>query len=136
MERNVSNFIRIRGDFLNEQEANAAVEKIGAYCHNIRIVYNSTPRTGYDHDGADGYGSFAEVEPGFYGYDVMSGINTGWSLSPYGAYNFEHSRRYNLLSSLGLGRNAGKTIVEAEVAQDKYEFVKERLYSLGATSVG
>ena len=129
----MNNFIKIRGDFSSEQEANTAVEKIGAYCHNIRIVYNSTSRVGYDNDGIDSH--FAEVEP-FYGYDVMSGINTGWSLSPYGAYNFEHTRRYNILSSLGLGRNAGKTIVEAEVAQDKYEFVKERLYSLGATSVG
>lgn len=127
--------VKIRGDFLSEREADAAVEKISPYCYNIRILYNGGPGSGYDNsiNGHSGY--FESIEPNFYDYNLMSGINTGWSLSPYGSYNFEHTRRYNYLSSLGIGRNAGKTILEADVPHDKREFVKERLYALGAVSV-
>ena len=118
---------KIRGEFLSEREADAAVEKISPHCHNIKILYNGANNndTGY----------FESFEPNFYDYTMMSGINTGWSLNPFGSYNFEHTRSYNYLSSLGLGKNSGKTIIEANVPRDKYEFVKERLYSLGALSV-
>ena len=124
----MNNLMKIRSEFLNEREADKAVEKISAHCYNLRILYNST----------ENYGSasyFEHFEPGLYDYNMMSGINTGWSLSPFGSYNFEHTRSYNYLSSLGLGRNSGKTVIEADVSHDKYEFVKERLYALGALSV-
>ena len=124
----MDNLTKIRGEFLNEREADNAAEKIGAYCHNLKILYNGT-------DNNDTAGYFESFEPNFYDYNIMSGINTGWSLNPFGSYNFEHTRSYNYLSSLGLGRNAGKTVIEAEVSHDRYEFVKERLYSLGALSV-
>ena len=133
--------IKIRGDFLSEREADAAVGKISPYCHNIKILYNGGANSGYDssasgHGGYGGYNGYLEdFEPAFYDYSIMGGITAGWSLNPYSSYNFQHTRSYNYLSSLGIGRNAGKTILEADVSQDKYELVKERLYSLGAVSV-
>ena len=123
----MNNLMKIRGEFLNEREADAAVEKISPHCFNIKIVYN-----GADNDTGAYFESF---EPNFYDYNIMSGINTGWSLNPFGSYNFEHTRSYNYLSSLGLGRNARKAIIEADVPHEKYELVKERLYSFGALSV-
>ena len=123
---------KIRSEFLSEREADAAIEKISPHCYNIKILYNGGPESGYDTAG----GYFDSLEPGsFYDYNLMSGINAGWSLNPFGSYNFEHTRSYNYLSSLGLGRNSGKTVLEADVSQDKYELVKEKLYSLGALSV-
>lgn len=125
---------KIRGEFLSEREADAAVGKISAHCSNIKILYNSSPDNSFNgYDTAGNY--FDRLESNLYDYNIMSGINTGWSLNPFGSYNFEHNRSYNYLSSIGFGRNSGKTILEAEVSYDKYEFVKERLYSLGALSV-
>lgn len=124
--------IKIRADFSSEREAEAAVEKISPHCHNIRILYNGCPNNGHDNNISD---YFEGLEPAFYDYNIMNGINTGWSLNPHGSYNFEHTRSYNYLSSLGIGRNAGKTILEADVPHEKYEFVKESLYSLGAFGV-
>ena len=121
------NLIKIRGDFMSERDADAAIEKISAHCHSIRILYNGA--------GNREGGYFESYEPNFYDYGVMSGINTGWGLSPFGSYNFEHTRSYNYLSSLGIGKDTGKAVVEADVAPEKYELVKERLYSLGALSV-
>jgi hypothetical protein len=125
----VNNLKKIRGEFLSEREADTAIEKISPHCYNIKIIYNNNYDTSYD----GGY--FDSIEPNFYDYSIMSGINTGWSLNPYGSYNFEHTRSNNYLSSIGLGKSSGKTILEADVSPDKYELVKERLYSLGALSV-
>ena len=122
----MDNLIKIRGEFLNEHEAEATVEKISPHCYNLKILYNDS------HEPASYFDSF---EPNFYDYNIMSGINTGWSLNPFGSYNFEHTRSRNYFSSLGLGRDAGKTIIEADVSREKYELVKERLYSHGALSV-
>ena len=124
----MNNLMKIRGEFLNEREADKAVEKISPHCYNIKILYNGA-------DNNDNGVYFESFEPNFYDYNMMSGINTGWSLNPFGSYNFEHTRSYNYLSSLGLGRYSGKAIIEANVPHEKYEFVKERLYSLGALSV-
>ena len=120
--------MKLRSEFLNEREAGTAMEKISPHCHTIKIINNGNVM-----ENNDAY--FESFEPNFYDYSMMSGINTGWSLNPFGAYNFEHTRSYNYLSSLGLGRNSGKAVIEADVPHEKYEFVKERLYSLGALSV-
>ena len=117
----MDNLIKIRSEFLNDGDASAAVEKISPHCYNIKILYNSA-------DSNAGY-----FEPGF--YDYTSAMNAGWGANPFSSYNFEHTRSYNYLSSLGFGRSSGKTILEAGVSRDKYEFVKERLYSSGASSV-
>jgi len=117
---------KIRGEFLNENEAAAAAEKISPHCYNIKISCN-TP--------AHSAGYFESFEPNIYDYNITSGINTGWSTSPFSSYNFEHTQSYNYLASLGLDRNSGKTIVEAGVSREKYELVKGHLYSMGAASV-
>ena len=119
------NLTKIRGDFISERDADAAIEKISAHCHNIRILYNGAS----NHEGS----YFESYEPNFYDYGVMSGINTGWGLNPFGSYNFEHTRSYNYLSSLG--RSSGRSILEADVSHDKYELVKGELYAHGALSV-
>jgi len=130
---NSHNLTKIRGDFLSEREADAAVEKISPHCYNVRILYNGGG--GYDSSAGNYGGYFDSFEPGLYGYSLTGGLGSGWGLNPYSSYNFEHTRSYNYLSSLGLGRSAGKTILEADVSRDKYEFVKERLYALGAVTV-
>jgi len=121
----MDNLIKIRSEFLNDGDASAAVEKISPHCYNIKILYNSAD------NGSTGY--VENFEPGF--YDYTSGLNAGWGANPFSSYNFEHTRSHNYLSSLWLGRNSSKTILEAGVSRDKYEFVKERLYSSGALSV-
>ena len=116
---------KIRGEFLTENEAAAAVEQISPHCYNIKISYN----------GKDSPDHFDSFEPNLYDYNMTGGISTGWNANPFSSHNFEHTRSYNYLSSLGISRNSAKTIIEAGVSRDKYEFVKERLYSLGALSV-
>jgi hypothetical protein len=129
----MGNLTKIRGEFLSEREADSAVEKISPHCFNVKIFYNSNAAAPFDGLGAESHYDFPD--PNLYSYNFADGMNLGWGLNPFSSFNFEHTRSYNHLTSLGLGRNSGKTVLEADVERGRYEFVKEKLYSLGALSV-
>ena len=121
---------KIKGEFLTEQEAESAIEKISAHCSNIRIFYNDM------NPGYINYGSLPEDD--YMGYPNIGHFNMlnmmpNWSLNPFDAYNFEHTRSYNFFSSLS-GKSR-RTLLEADVQDEKFEIAKDKLYSQGAISV-
>jgi hypothetical protein len=124
---------KIRGEFLSEREADSAADKISPHCRNIKILYNGGTASSFDGLRA---GSLSDYpDPDFFSYNYADGACMGWGLNPFSSFNYEHTRSYNYLTSLGLSKNSGKTILEAEVERGKYEFVKEKLYAFGALSV-
>ena len=117
----------ITGEFLTEHDAEAAIEKINPHCSNIRISYN---------DMNPGYINYASMpEEDIFGYPHAGHYNmmANWTLNPFDSYNFEHTRSYNFFSSMS-GKSR-RTFLEADVSDEKFEFVKDKLYSLGAFSV-
>ena len=119
---------KIKADFLSEKEAESAIEKINPHCSNIKIFYNDANPvyTGYGGMPEDDYlGDY----PNFGHYNMMA----NWNLGPFDTYNFEHTRTYNFFSSLS--GKSGRTTLEADVSDDKFEYVKDKLYAHGAVSV-
>jgi hypothetical protein len=121
---------KIKGEFLTEHDAESAIEKICAHCSNIRIFYN---------DMNPGYINYSSLpEDDYIGYPNTGhySMMANWNLNPFNtfdSFNFEHTRSYNFLSSM-----AGKTrrtLLEADVSDDKFEYVKDKLYLHGAISV-
>ena len=123
---------KIKGEFLTEKDAESAIEKICQYCSNIRIFYNDM-NPGYININ---YGSLPEDD--YIGYPNTGhySMAANWNLNPFdvfNALNFEHTRSYNFLSSMS-GKSR-RTLLEADVSDDKFEYVKDKLYSQGAVSV-
>ena len=118
---------KIKGEFLTEHEAESAIEKINPYCSNIRIFYNDM------NPGYTGYGSLPEDD--FIGYPNMGhyGMMANWNMNPFDTFNFEHTRSYNFFSSL-TGKSR-RTLLEADVSDERFEYIKDTLYSQGAVSV-
>ena len=128
---------KIRGDFLTEKDAASAMEKINAHCGNIKILYD-----GYESD----YNNFMPADYnlneslfdfpetvsfnfGMFGIG-SPGIAANRNLSPYISEN-RYARGF-----FGLGQNySGRAVLEADVADDNFEYVKDELYSHGAISV-
>lgn len=121
---------KIKGEFLTEQEAESAIEKINPYCSNIKIFYNDM------NPNYANYGNYGRLpEDDYLGYPNIGHYNmmANWSLNPFDTFNFEHTRTYNYFSSM-TGKS-GRTLLEAEVSDDRVEYVKDKLYSQGAISV-
>ena len=126
---------KIRGEFLSETEANSAMEKISPYCGYVKITYSGGFDPGYGHNSHDDY----IPDAGFTGFPEMGSFGIGGfgmisnlSFSPYGLTDqyvkaFPHSHTGYSPS--------GRATLEADVAEDNYEYVREKLYSLGAITV-
>jgi len=109
---------KIRSDFLTEYEAMSALEKIRPYCRAVDIIYDDYI---YDEIYNDFF-DFPEINSSASGLGFIGLTNNNF----YNYYNFENRRRGNL---------SGHVALEADVADDNFEYVKEKLYSLGALSV-
>ena len=115
---------KIRSEFLTESEANTAAEKINPYCANVRIIYNN----GNFNHGYDNY-NFIPYDS-FHGFPEMGTINFGG----FGTFGMISDWNHN--PYLGDTQSvSGRAVLEADVADDNFEYVKEKLYSLGAVSV-
>ena len=125
---------KLRSEFFTETEANDAMEKIIPYCGAVRVIYNGEDynNRGYDYNLGDG---------DFYGFPGMGAMNFGdfgifggWTFVP----NFLDVSYSRALSRSNFGhdyQSSGRATLEADVADDNLEYVREKLYSLGAVSV-
>ena len=131
---------KIRSEFLTEKEANRAMDKIKSYCGNAEILYyGNNVNPGYDgYENYDYYGHIPDET--FMGFPEMGSLGFGsfgmianWSVTPY---SLTDNYRHNILRSHYSGHNPpGRATLEADVADDNFEYVKEKLYSLGAIAV-
>ena len=128
---------KIKGDFLTEREAAAAMDKISDYCGNIKILYgeyenydNYYMPAGYDLNESlfdypeNAAFNFGIITPGF--------MTANYNLNSYISENrYTHARNF-----FGRRQNySGRAVLEADVADDNFEYVKNKLYSSGAISV-
>jgi len=130
---------KITGEFLTEEEANIAKDTISSYCASVKILYDdiidfNSGSDYFDYIGTnmvneDFYGFPGMMSPmnfgGFGNFGMIGGWNFGNDYNmalprPYSGYNGSESRRATL---------------EAEVSNDNAEYVRNKLYSLGAVSV-
>ena len=129
---------KIRSEFLTETEAYSAMEKIQSYCVNVRISSYGDfyPYAGYNGcNGSETYLPDSDFpgfpETGSFGIGGF-GMVANWNFGPFSLtdkYNqtFPHSH---------LGYDPSKrAALEADVADDNYAYVRDKLYSLGAISV-
>ena len=118
---------KIRSEFLTESEATAAAEKINPYCGNVRIIYHDE-NFNQGHD----YYSFIPYDS-FYGFPEMGTMNFG-GFGGFGGFGMTSSLNHN--PYLGYTPSmSGRTTLEAEAADDNFEYVKDRLYAMGAVTV-
>ena len=131
---------KIRSEFLTESEANSAMEEIKPYCGNVKIINygdydpiysdNGYGYAGYIPEGSF-FGSIGFPEMGSFGLGGF-GMISSWNFSPYSLtdrykYQFPYSRSDYDMSM--------RTTLEADVADDNYEYIRDKLYSLGAMTV-
>ena len=114
---------KIKAEFLTERDANIVLDKIKSYCGNIKINYNNYYYPGYIPDEYDfNYPSMAGVNFfNFNGFGIIPNLNIS-------QYNLENKYINNFYQS-------ERTIIEAEIADDNYGYVREKLYSCGAMIV-
>jgi hypothetical protein len=112
------------------------MDEIKPYCADVRIKYNGDfyPDFGYVPE----MGSFNIANiAGFAGLGGLGGLGmmTDWTLGAYNLYSlsdkYKHAYPY---SQSGYGYDRRATL-EADVAGDNYEYVREKLYSCGAMTV-
>ena len=126
---------KIRSEFLTKKEAEKAIDKIDSYCKNLKIIYNNNGYDNYD------YGNYIKEENYFYIPEVnslnfgMFGLNFNPNFNSdilEEKYNRNFSRHYPYQS---IYNPKNRVILEADVADDNYEYIKDKLYSIGAISV-
>ena len=130
---------KIRGEFLSQKEADYAVDKINSICGNVSVNYNST---GSDSCYEYSYGNYMNDDNMFY-MPVPSVMNFGTFGSSGTAPNWNYNsnvleNRYGHTFSRfyqSVYNPSGHVTIEADVADDNYEYVKNKLYSNGAISV-
>jgi|GEM_PF-1733069 len=131
---------KLTSEFLTEEEANTAKDKISSYCASVRLLYGGGNNFNQGDDYFD-YLGMNMLNEDFYGFSGMGPINfggfgmtSGWGFGSGvldGNYNRVLSRAH-----LGYtGSESGRATLEAEVANDNVEYVRNKLYSLGAVSV-
>ena len=122
---------KIKGEFYTKRDANDAMEKINKYCVNIKVfdydynlggLYDNGLRQ-RDYDEYISRYSFGSM--GLMGIPISPFV-MDWAFSPL-EYGSEMYGSYDV--------TAPKAILEAEILEDKYNIVKDRLYSCGAISV-
>ena len=121
---------KIKSEFYTKREANEAMDKISKYCISVKVFdYNyNAGRTPFDNgllednfhrrDYDDFVSRYSFGAVNFIGLPLINGIYE-YGSDTYGSYDIP----------------VPKAILEADVQDDKYSFVKERLYSYGAVSV-
>ena len=117
---------KIKGEFFTEREAILTIDKIKPYCGNIKIIYGGNVNPNYIPDEYDfDFPRMNSVNPlNFGGFGVISNWN-------YNSYGYENKYNYNFYQFY----QSERTALEIEVADDNYEYVKEKLYSNGAMFV-
>ena len=113
---------KIKSTFLSERDANIAMDKIKSYCKNIKILYNENFYPKYF---SDEYGYKYDYDYNFNGFGMISSFNLKFNNK---LYDFEN--RYK-----NMVYNFENAVLEAEVANDNYDYVKEKLYLCGAVIV-
>ena len=130
----LNKLIKIRGEFLTQKDANLALENINLYCQNARISNNYINNDYYDY--VPDYGGYYMSDPSvlnFGGFGSFGMIGGGWNFGNSvldGSYNrtLPHSHLdYN-------GSESRRATLEANVSDDNAEYVRNKLYSLGAIS--
>ena len=110
---------KIKGEFLTAREANIAMDKIKPYCGNVKIIYGEN----YIPD---------EYELHFPRMNSINSFNFGnFGIMPnlnFSPYNLDDKYTGNYYQS-------ERTTLQADVADDNYEYVREKLYFYGATTV-
>ena len=135
---------KLKGEFYTKSEATAAMDKINKYCVSVKVAdydYNAGRTVlgggmGDDSLGRKEYDDFVsrysfETASYMSGFPMTGGLMPGafmadWAVSPYN-YSNDMYGSYDV--------PVPKAILEAEVQDGQYSFVKERLYSCGAVSV-
>ena len=129
---------KIRSEFLTEKEANSAMDEIKPYCGNVRIRYNGDVEQDYGYTGYDSYlpdGSFFGFpEMGVFGLGGF-GMISNWNFSPYTSYSFTDKYKHAFPYSRSEYSPSRRATLEADVADDNYEYIRDKLYSLGAMTV-
>jgi len=133
---------RVRGEFLTEKEANSALDKINSYCQNAKIIYNYTNPDYFDYDNyIPDDRSYYISEPGIFNSGNFGnfGILNNWNINPHFSVNkygraFSHSSFSSFLNQSPY-ESFGRVTLEADVADDNHEYVKDKLYSYGAITV-
>jgi len=128
---------KLKGEFYTKKDAYDAMGKIDKYCLSVKVFdydYNSGKLIGgephenfasrYSYESANYMNHMIGIHPAI-GF-IPGVLAMGWTDSPY-----EHGR--DMYGSYDTP--APKAILNAEVQEDKYSIVKERLYSCGAISV-
>ena len=127
---------KLKGEFLTQKEANAAIDKISSYCSNIKLINNYTNDSYYDYDNyMPDDGMFYYPETNIMNFGGMGGFGmiSNWGYNPSvleNKYGHTFSRFYQSLYN-----PSGRVTMEAEVADDNFEYVKNQLYSYGAVTV-
>lgn len=142
MKPELKNLKKIRSEFLTEAEARYATEKIRSYCMNVNINANGGdffPAAEYesygDYIGYENYmfdGAFSpSAGTGPFGIGGL-GMTTNWHLSP----NSLTDKYRQTFPHFHIGHDqSSRTTLEADVSDDNYEYVREKLYSNGAITV-
>ena len=107
---------KIKGEFLTAREANIALDKIKSYCANAKIIYDES----YIPD---------EYDFHFPRMNNLNSFNFGMiSNLSFSPYNLEYKYMGNYYQS-------ERATLQADVADDNYEYIREKLYSYGAMTV-
>ena len=111
---------KIRCEFLTASEADSAIGKIKQYCGDIKIICA--------HDGYNYH--FFDFDYDDYNYDYVPGNLNIWSFGGYGSFGnpvmdfdiFEN--RYARFAHNT--RTRGRAILEIDVADDNYDYIKDK----------
>ena len=129
---------KIRSEFLTQAEAVSALEEIKPYCGNARITnygesYSDYNYAGYISDSVGGFTGFPEM--GSFGLGGF-GMVSSWNFGLYTPYSLsDRYRRAYPYSRSGYDYPQERALLEADVADENYEYVRDKLYSFGAASV-
>ena len=125
---------KIRGEFITEKDANWAIDKINPYCGHVKIIFDENLNPGYDYyyDDYDYIPDMGVMNFGSFGGLGSFGMTANWGFNSSVLENGHRRAFYHSLPQYNL---SGRVVLEAYVADDNYEYVKDKLYSLGAITV-
>ena len=120
---------RIKAEFLTEKEANKAMGKISPYCGNAQVSlsynvnaapYDENYFYDYPETGAANFGGL--------------GMTSGWNLFPRGIMGDIYGRPFSHSGNPSYNQS-NYAVLETDVADGSFEYVKNKLYAFGAVSV-
>ena len=113
---------KIKSEFLTEIQANTAMEKINVYCKNAKIIYDNN----FNYD----YNNYIP-DDNFFDFPDTSSLH----FASFGVTANVRENKYNRVFSHSGYNQSSRVTLEADVADDNFEYVKDKLYSLGAVIV-